>query len=383
MGKRKDNKGRVLKQGESQRQNGTYDYRYTDARGKRCFIYAKTLDELRRKETEIQRDLLDGIGGSAGEITVAEMVDHYISLRRNLKTNSLRSYSPAINRLHNNEFGQRKICNVKKSDAMAYAVELHDLGLKYHTVEISMMLLRPAFEMAVDDDLIRKNPFRFRLCDILPNDAGKRVALTKEQQEQYLEMVKETGKTGYYDEIVILLHTALRVSELYGLTKADVDFDRRRIHINKQLGRTAEKPYFVSEPKTKAGIRYIPMDDATFWAFRRVIQNRQQPKTEMIVDGCAGFVFLDQFGRPKTGMHLQNFMRLLQQSVIRKYGSFPKVTPHVLRHTCCTNWQQAGIDVKSLQALMGHSNASVTLDIYSHVDYNAVERAFYGAASCL
>lgn len=248
MGKRKDNKGRVLKQGEGMRPNGTYEYRYTDSIGKRCRVYARTLDILREKEKEIQRDLMDGIGGSAGEITVAELVDRYISLRRNLKTNSLRSYSPAINRLHQNDFGQRKICNVKKSDALAYLVGLHDLGLKYHTVEISLQLLRPAFEMAVDDDMIRKNPFKFRLNDFLPNDAEKRVALNKEQQEQYLAIVKESGNTGYYDEIVILLHTALRVSELYGLTKADVDLERRRIHIDKQLGRTAEKPYFVSEP---------------------------------------------------------------------------------------------------------------------------------------
>ena len=59
--KRRDNKGRVLKDGESQRKNGTYDYRYTDIHKKRRCIYAKTLAELHRKESDIQRDLAGGV----------------------------------------------------------------------------------------------------------------------------------------------------------------------------------------------------------------------------------------------------------------------------------------------------------------------------------
>ncbi len=55
----------------------------------------------------------------------------------------------------------------------------------------------------------------------------------------------------------------------------------------------------------------------------------------------------------------------------------PPVSPHVLRHTFCTNMQRSGIGIKSLQYWMGHSNVSVTLDVYTHTDYNAVEDAFH------
>ena len=72
--KRKDSKGRVLKDGESQRANGTYDYRYTDIHKKRRCIYAKSLTELRKKEEELWRDLADGIDYAAGEMTVADLV---------------------------------------------------------------------------------------------------------------------------------------------------------------------------------------------------------------------------------------------------------------------------------------------------------------------
>ena len=120
--KRKDSKGRVLKDGESQRANGTYDYRYTDIHKKRRCIYAKSLTELRKKEDELRRDMADGIDYAAGEMTVAELVDRYMNLKRGLKQNSLRSYGSAVKRIHADPFGQKPIKTVKLSDAKVVPV---------------------------------------------------------------------------------------------------------------------------------------------------------------------------------------------------------------------------------------------------------------------
>ena len=328
--------------------------------------------------------MADGVDYAAGEITVAELVDRYINLKRGLKQNSMRAYGSAVNRVHSDPFGQRKIRTVKLSDAKGWFVALHDSGIKQNTIGVLQSIVRPAFEMAVDDDMIRKNPFKFKLSDVIPNDAFVRDALTKEQQDKYLQFIRDYGHDNYYDDIVILLGTGLRVSELHGLTRSDIDFERRRIYVRHQLCRTAEKPYFITEPKTKSGIRRIPMTDSVYMAFRRVLRDRVAPKVEMLVDGHSGFVFLDREGKPKVGMHLQNYMRGIQKKIARIYGrSFPRVTPHVLRHTFCTDMQRAGIDVKSLQYLMGHSNVSVTLDIYTHVNFDAVEEAFGRAVSNL
>ena len=381
--KRKDSKGRVLKDGESQRANGTYDYRYTDIHKKRRCIYAKSLTELRKKEDELRRDMADGIDYAAGDMTVAELVDRYMNLKRGLKQNSLRSYGSAVKRIHADPFGQNPIKTVKLSDAKGWFVFLHDSGIKQNTIGVLQSVVRPAFEMAVDDDIIRKNPFKFKLSDVVPKDAYIRDALTKEQQEKYLQFVQDCGGN-YYDDIVILLGTGLRVSELYGLTRADIDFDRRCIHVRRQLCRTAEKPYFVTPPKTKSGIRNVPMTDAVYMALMRVVKARTAPKVELLVDGHSGFLFLDKSGMPKVAMHLENYMRGLQARFKKAYGKpVPRITPHVLRHTFCTNVQQAGLDVKSLQYLMGHSNASVTLDVYTHTDYNVVKHAFDQVAANL
>ena len=382
--KRKDKKGRIFRSGEGQRPNKTYFYRYHRSGDKKwSYVYAPTLEELRQKEEVIQRDLLDGIDYAGGEITVAELVDRYINLRRGLKENSMRAYGSAINRIHTDPFGSRMIRSVRLSDGKGWFVSLHDKGLKQNTIGILQSVVRPAFEMAVDDDIIRKNPFKFKLSDVVPKDAYVRDALTKEQQEKYLQFVQDCGGN-YYDDIVILLGTGLRVSELYGLTRADIDFDRRCIHVRRQLCRTAEKPYFVTPPKTKSGIRNVPMTDAVYMALMRVVKARTHPKVELLVDGHSGFLFLDKFGMPKVAMHLENYMRGLQARFEKAYGKpVPRITPHVLRHTFCTNVQQAGLDVKSLQYLMGHSNASVTLDVYTHSDFESAERAFRQIAEAL
>ena len=383
-GKRKDRNGRVLKTGENQRKNGTYDYRYTDSHGKVRCIYAKTLEDLRKKEAAIQRDLADGIDYAAGEISVADLVDRYMSLKRDIGHNTKRAYGTVINRIKESEFGQMKVRNVKLSDAKRFYIDLHDTGSKRNTISIYHSVLRPTFEMAVDDDMIRKNPFKFKVADIIPDDAVKRTALTKQQQENYLRFIQENGQDNYYDDIIILMGTGLRVSELYGLTKKDVDFKKRLIFIDHQLCRTAEKPYFVKSPKTSSGVRCIPMSDVVYMALKRVVANQQPPTVELLVDGYSGFLFLDKAGMPKVAMHLENYMRGMQKKMERIYGkSFPRVTPHVLRHTFCTNMQRAGIDVKSLQYLMGHSNVSVTLDVYTHVDFHAVQEAFGKAVSNL
>ena len=381
--KRRDQKGRILKTGESQRNDGHYMFRYTDIHKKRRYVYAKTLEELRQKEADIQRDTVDGIDYAAGEMTVIELVTRYMNLKRSLKENSFRAYDSVINRIREDPFGQKQIRHVKLSDAKSWFVSLHDRGYKQNTIGILQSVVRPAFEMAVDDDIIRKNPFKFKLSDVVPKDAYVRDALTKEQQEKYLQFVQDCGGN-YYDDIVILLGTGLRVSELYGLTRADIDFDRRCIHVRRQLCRTAEKPYFVTPPKTKSGIRNVPMTDAVYMALMRVVKARTAPKVELLVDGHSAFLFLDKSGMPKVAMHLENYMQGLQARFEKAYGKpVPRITPHVLRHTFCTNVQQAGLDVKSLQYLMGHSNTSVTLDVYTHSSFNSVERAFEQIASSL
>lgn len=377
--KRKDSKGRILRTGESQRPNLTYQYRFKDLQGKTRYVYAPTLNELREKEQEILRDLADGIDYAGGEITVFELVEQYLKLKQNskVKASTMNLYQTILNRIRTEPFMLRPIKSIKPSDAKAWLVSLHKRGVKYNSLSNMLEIIAPAFEMAVNDDRIRKNPFRFRLSEVVTQDAQTREALTLEQQKQYLELALHYRRGHFYNDIVILLGTGLRVSELYGLTKSDIDFEQRCIHITKQLywlnGR-----YTVSSPKSESSIRTIPMTDAVCKALRSVLDKRGNIEKEIEVDGYKEFLFISQQGTLRNSNVLERHMRLLQKQYDALYeGSAPKVTPHVLRHTFCTNMQRAGLDIKSLQYLMGHSHANITLNVYTHSSSESAAEAFW------
>ena len=375
--RRKDSKNRVLRNGESQRKDGTYMYRYTDVRGKRVCVYARTLEDLRVKEQTIQKELNDGIDYAAGEIIVLDLLKRYIATKTGVRYNTKVGYQFVLNLVSKESFGCLKIRDIKPSDAKQWFIKLYQDGRRYSTITSVRGVLRPAFEMAVEDDIIRRNPFSFQITDVVPNDSKTRQAISGEVKERFLTFIRESRHySQYYDEIIILLGTGMRVSELYGLTRADLDFEARRIKVERQLTRTRHCEYYVEKPKTASGERYIPMTDEVYRAFQNAVQRRKQPKVELLFDGHTGFLFLDKDGKPKVAMHLEHVMkRIVDRYNDAHEDKLPSITPHVLRHTFCTEMANSGIDLKSLQYLMGHSDAGVTLNVYTHASYEAAENA--------
>lgn len=373
MGKRKDSKGRVLKSGESQRENGSYQFRYNDIHGKRRYVYAPSLDELRQKEVEIQRDIADGIDTTGAEITAIDLLKKYADTKQFLSQNTQEQYYYAICTLSKEPFMQKRVNAIKLSDAKAFIMKLRNDGRKYSTIQSFYAKLRPAFEMAVDDDLIRKNPFKFKLTDIIPNDTEERKPLNQQDKKRLLEFAVDYP---CYDEIIILLGTGLRVSELCGLTVKDVDFTNRKITISKQLLRNLHGEYRVETPKTDSGIRHIPMlREEVYQAFMRVVQDRGTPKIEMMIDGFTGFLLLNKYGKPKVARNIQYDIDIL----IKRYNKshpivLPDFTPHNLRHTFATDMANKGMNTKTLQYLMGHSDASTTMNTYAACDYELAEK---------
>lgn len=212
--KRKDNKGRVLKEGESQRRDLIYQYRYTDCLGKRQTVYASNLQELRQKEKEIQKLVDDGIDYAAGQITVIELLEKYISLKKGVRYNTQVGYNFVLNLVKKEDFGYRKISTIKVSDAKKWFAKLQNDGRGYSTITSVRGVVKPAFQMAYEEDAVRKNPFVFKLTDAVVNDSVSRVALTEEQLTTWMGFIKnDSTYCKYYDEFVVLLETGMRVSD--------------------------------------------------------------------------------------------------------------------------------------------------------------------------
>ena len=370
--KRKDHKGRILKTGESQRKDGIYQYRYTDCRGKRQCVYSPTLQELRQKEKEIQKQIDEGIDYEAGQITVIELLEKYISLKKGVRYNTQVGYQFVLNLVKKEDFGCRKISTVKVSDAKQWFAKLQKDGRGFSTISSVRGVIKPAFQMDYDEDAVRKNPFVFKLTDVVVNDTVPRAALTEEHLEIWMNFIeRDNTYHKYYDEFVVLLETGMRVSEFCGLTQKDLDFKNRRIRVDHQLIRERGGKYYVEETKTSSGRCFLPMNETVYASLKKMLERRPKVKAEPMVDDYSGFIMLDKNGNPKVALHIENEMRWAMKKYKKLHpdSPLPHITPHVFRHTFCTNYANDGMDIKNLQYLMGHSDAGVTLNVYTHASY--------------
>ena len=389
--KRRDNRGRILHVGESQRPDGRYSYKYKDLNGAFKFVYSWRLDShdrmpagkakdlsLREKERQIQQDLFNKVVPNSGDLTMLELVEKYLSLKVNVRHNTKANYNFVLNILKKEAFAQVRIDKIKLSDAKAWLIKLQKDGRGYSTIHSIRGVVRPAFEMALQDDLIRKNPFQFELATVVVNDSVTREAITRAQERTFLKFIQEDKHfSKYYDGIYILFNTGLRVSEFCGLTISDIDFKNKRIRVDHQLQRTRSMEYIIEDTKTKNGERFVPMSNEVMACFQRIITGRKKLFREPMIDGYVGFLFLDKNDMPMVALHWEHYFK----HILQKYNSIykvqlPKITPHVCRHTFCSNMAKSGMNPKTLQYIMGHADISITLNTYTHVKFDEAKVEF-------
>lgn len=395
--KRRDNRNRILRNGESQRKDGRYMYKYIDNAGNAKYVYswklvktdtvpqgAKNDVSLRDKEKQIHKDLEDDIVFLGGGMTVLELVKKYISQKTGVRHNTEANYNFVINIIKKEAFGNKRIDKVKLSDAKGWLIKLQADGRGYSTIHTVRGVVRPAFQMAVDDDLIRKNPFEFQLATVVVNDSVTREAITRKQQRAFLEFIKaDKHFNRYYEGIYILFYTGLRISEFVGLTVSDIDLENGRINIDHQLQRKRNMEYIIESTKTDSGTRMVPMTEEVKECFRHIISNRKKPRKEPVIYdknrvAYKGFLYLDKNDMPMVALHWEKYF----QHICDKYNKIykeelPKITPHVCRHTFCSNMAKSGMNPKTLQKIMGHSDIGVTLNTYTHLDFEDIQKEMY------
>lgn len=382
--KRRDSKNRILRNGESQdKKNGRYIYKYYDILHKPHFLYSWKLEptdklpagkkddlSLREQIRLLQKDLADGIDVQGGDMTVLQLVKRYLATKTGVKATTEAGYKTVLNILEKEAFAHLPIKKIHTTDAKTFLIKLQKEDKRsYSSIHSIRGVLRPAFATAVEDDFLRKNPFDFELAKVIINDSVTREAITREQMRKFLTFIKEDEYyRKYYDGIYILFHTGLRISEFAGLTISDLDMKNKTIRIDHQLQRKSDGTKYIETTKTNAGTRMLPMEDDVYACFQRILANRKPPLVEPTIDGYSGFLFLDKDDRPSVAMHWEHYFKHAWQ----KYNSIykeelPLITPHVCRHTYCTNKAKSGMNPKTLQYLMGHSEISVTMDTYTHL----------------
>ena len=402
--KRVDNKGRILKDGESQRPNGTYRFRYVDANGVRRDVYSSRLlptdkmpahckDDLslREKEKAILRDLEDGVKTAVeNKLTLNELFDLYIEGKKELKESTRVNYMYMYRKYVRDGLGRKKVTTIRYSDIRTfYNRLLSENGFQPNSLETIHTILHPVFTLAVRDGYIRVNPTDGIMADIKRShswEKPKRHALSVQEQEAFVSYVANSSQYAHWLPLfTVFLGTGCRVGEVLGLRWEDIDFDRMTIQINHnliyRLQENGECKFRVTTPKTKSGIREIPMMEEVRDALleERERQREFGPNTAT-VDGYTDFVFTNRFGM----VYSPHVINRAIERIIKSYNVeeterakeeerepllIRHFSCHNLRHTFCTRFCENETNLKVIQDIMGHADISTTMNIYAEATH--------------
>jgi len=330
--------------------------------GKKKPFYGKTKTEAMQKYREYIANYTPGIKKTA--LTVCDVAREAVESRKGqLKETTYNYYQRAIKALGKSKLGVYQIHSVDFSDVQEYINSLAD-EYTMATIKRQRVTLSITFSYAEDRGWIEKNPMHKVK---LPNQANivketkDHVFLTTDERkalEKESELLNDkqihNGKIGTplygitAKAVVFILHTGLRMGELRALYWEDVDMDKRFIHIRKNAPTSGEK---MTTPKRKSSIRSVPLDSVAFGIIE-----------ELSADKCGKLVFHTKSG----GMISRNDTDRTLKTMIKRSGITQNPTIHDLRHTYASELIRKGVDMKTVQVVLGHSDISTTMNIYVH-----------------
>ena len=356
---------------------------------KRHYVYASTLDELRKMEAQIQKDRDDGIRDDMSNATINEIFELWKETKRGLRDRTKTSYVYFYDLFVRPVFGQKKIQRVKRTDVRAFYNSLIEgRGIKTSTLDNVHTVLHQVFQLAVEDDIIRANPSDLLIREIkraFRGDTEPRRALTRDQERLFFKVIKETPQyRKWYPILYIMANTGMRVGEISGLRWCDVDFEKNTISINHTLvyydHRNDKGCYYnMHKPKTLASERTIPLTPSVKAAF--MMQKEYLELTGITsvdhIDGYDDFIFVNRYGKVfnqspiNTAIH--RLVKEINLDIIDKAGEnepeclIPHFSCHILRHTFATRLCEQGVNIKVIQAILGHTDFQTTMNIYVDV----------------
>lgn len=372
----KNLKGKELGEGICQRKDGRYAVRFKGQSGKKYEKYFQELQDAKLWLEDIKYAENHSIFTNISTMTVNEWFNYWCNDVKDgtVKQRTLDHYMKSYRLYIQPKIANMKVCDVKTLHCQKILNELSNQGYKVTTIKNARKVMNLIFSEACNNELIEKNPCTKVKIGQLGEESQKVVALTLEEQKKLLDICTSHFWGNCFK---FILQTGLRSGELLALQWSDINFKTKQININKTIMYNFKtKEWVVSTPKTKAGAREIPLTTEAI----QILQNQKEliSGLKLIQYEWKDNVFLSKKGEPINNTVLNGVLhKLCERAEINPY------TVHSLRHTFATRCLEAGMKPKTLQEILGHTDISTTLNIYTHITNDEKEREINAVANYL
>lgn len=389
----KDLKGKELGVGLGQRKDGRYEARAV-VNGVKIALYNFNLSELKREfEREKEKAKRSNVV-HCPDVTVMEWFDAWFEQYKKptLKPTGVMTYKRKFINTYGEQLGFIKVKELNQFVIQTATSELVNKGYKFKSIRDALSVLKLMLDSAVGNCVIDNNPALGIIVPTYAETKEERRVLTKQEQKIFLDKVESS----HYKELYhFMLLTGVRVGEMGALQWSDIDFENEFININHSLTChyvKSKKTLVLTTPKTKNSFRKIPF----FGETKQILlaqKEKQQNLKKQLGDRWRGseelenadLVFTSSMGSPVTRYVLAHDMRQISKEINelelynarikgREAVAFEYVHPHSLRHTFATRCFEKGMNVETVQKIMGHANINMTMS-YTHVLDDVLKKA--------
>lgn len=354
-----DKNGKKLPPGIRQRANGRYEGR-VKFEYKSYSVYADTITDTKKKMRELKYKLEHGLFVEKKKITLDDWHKTWMEeyKRNQIKIGTYTSYQKYYDCAIKERLGNKHIADIRGEHIQKLYNDLVKDGYALSSIKVVAAVLNGCMQQAMRNGLIERNPIK--LAE-LPRQKEKkgRQAMTKEQQALFMEYAKESYLYNFFS---VMLRTGMRSGEMRGLKYTDIDKKKNVIHVQRTLKYIEGKGYLEDTPKTRTSTRDIPLtaalqglleDQRKYWGFK--------------VERLDRYLFCNENGDPLSRERVQREIERIIKQIRAAGHDFPRITPHVFRHTFATRAIEAGMQPQVLKTILGHSSLAMTMDLYSHV----------------
>lgn len=351
-----------------------------------CYtVYAKTLKETKKKLADKKYETEHGLIGKADRIKLDDWFDEWISTYKigKVKDTTVATYRALYDRFVREPLGGRYISKIKTVEIQRLYNDIIEDGLSPKYLKTLHNTLSNVFKMAVNNDLIQKNPCSQTIRPTIDNP--ERRVLTASEQSRLLSFIQQEQYKDVAPAITVLLGTGLRIGELLGLKWEDLDLEsaEKTLTVNRTLVRIRDKKIFAfQEPKTASGTRTIPLQESVVRALKRQKLNQAHRRLSgkwNPPEGFEGLVFAGKKGQPQWRSCIAESLDKIifamneeeKERAVKEHQTpiiMEHINLHACRHSFATRCLEAGIAPKIVQSWLGHSSIEITLDLYSHVN---------------